>query len=144
MQSVGPIPSAAACGDFSELSEDLEQPLLTGLFTSGSLPAVNAGANTATPQPSPGTPISPLAGKVWPQHLRWLLLCLLTVLCAADLLTQYVLVVGSVVQEAPLLPPKWSAWVRDVVGIDAAAAGGKLMLALMRPTCLLALQCALR
>ena len=134
--------AAAAHVGLSESSIDLEQPLLAGFSTSSSLPGACARATGAVADLPALGGVPP--GGIWPQHLRWLLLCLLTVLCAADLLSQYVLVVGSVVQEAPLLPPKWSAWVRDVVGIDAAATGGHLMLALMRPTCLLALQCALR
>jgi hypothetical protein len=62
----------------------------------------------------------------------------LALLCAADLAAQYALVVGAIVQDRPLLPPDVTAWIRDVVGIDDAAAGPALLLALLRPTLLLA------
>jgi hypothetical protein len=80
----------------------------------------------------------------WLQWVAWLLLAMLSLLCATDLLTQYVLVVGAVVQDAPLLPPDWSQWVRDVVGIDDDASGRQLLLALLRPTLLLAAQCVIK
>jgi hypothetical protein len=82
--------------------------------------------------------------SVWLQWVAWLLMACMSLLCAADLLTQYVLVVGAVVQEAPLLPPDWSDWVRDVVGIDDDASGRQLLLALLRPTLLLASQCVIK
>lgn len=70
--------------------------------------------------------------------LRWLLPALLALLCAADLSVQYALVVGSLVQEHPLLPPDVVAWIRTVVGIDDQATGTTLLLALLRPTLLMA------
>jgi hypothetical protein len=70
--------------------------------------------------------------------LRWLLPALLAFLCAADLSAQYALVVGAIVQDRPLLPPQVAAWIRDVVGIDDAASGTALLLALLRPTLLMA------
>jgi hypothetical protein len=70
--------------------------------------------------------------------LRWLLPALLALLCAADLSAQYALVVGAIVQDRPLLPPQVAAWIRDVVGIDDAASGTLLLLALLRPTLLMA------
>lgn len=70
--------------------------------------------------------------------LRWLLPGCLALLCAADLAAQYALVVGAIVQDRPLLPPGVTAWIRDVVGIDDTAAGPALLLALLRPTLLLA------
>lgn len=70
--------------------------------------------------------------------LRWLLPVLLALLCAADLSVQYALVVGAIVQDRPLLPPDVAAWIRNVVGIDDTASGTALLLALLRPTLLMA------
>jgi hypothetical protein len=70
--------------------------------------------------------------------LCWLLPVLLALLCAADLSAQYVLVVGAIVQDRPLLPSDVSEWIRTVVGIDDAASGSALLLALLRPALLLA------
>jgi hypothetical protein len=70
--------------------------------------------------------------------LRWVLPALLALLCAADLSAQYALVVGAVVQDWPLIPPEAAAWIRDVVGIDDTASGTDLLLALLRPTFLMA------
>jgi hypothetical protein len=70
--------------------------------------------------------------------LRWLLPVLLALLCAADLSVQYALVVGAIVQDRPLLPPDVAAWIRNVVGIDDTVSGTALLLALLRPTLLMA------
>lgn len=70
--------------------------------------------------------------------LRWVVPALLAVLCAADLSAQYALVVGALVQDWPLVPPAAAAWIRDVVGIDDTAKGTALLLALLRPTFLMA------
>lgn len=70
--------------------------------------------------------------------LRWVLPALLALLCTADLSTQYALVVGALVQDWPLVPPAAAAWIRDVVGIDDRAKGTALLLALLRPTFLMA------
>jgi hypothetical protein len=51
---------------------------------------------------------------------------------------QYALVVGAIVQDRPLLPADVAAWIRDVVGIDDTASGTALLLALLRPTLLMA------
>lgn len=52
---------------------------------------------------------------------RWLLPLLLAALCIVDLLAQYVLVVGAVVQDQPLLPADVAVWIRDVIGINDSA-----------------------
>eukprot|EP00775_Hariotina_reticulata_P007362 gene7362-7573_t len=64
---------------------------------------------------------------------RWLLPVLLALLLAADLTLQFVLVVGALVHDRPLLPPAVSSWIRDVVGIDDGATGRQLVAALFRP-----------
>jgi hypothetical protein len=66
-----------------------------------------------------------------------LLPALLALLLAADLSLQFVLVVGALVHDRPLLPPDVSSWIRDVVGIDDEASGRQLAAALFRPVVML-------
>lgn len=90
-------------------------------------------------QDTAATPAGPadIQGSTSAASWRWLLPLSLAVLCVADLAAQYVLVVGALVEDRPLLPSNVSAWIRDVVGIDDGASGVLLLASLMRPAVML-------
>lgn len=113
----------------------LQQPLLPGEDADAEAPSSGASGDP----PARSTHAADSRG--WGSGaagLRWALPALLALLCAADLSAQYALVVGALVQDWPLVPPVAAAWLRDVVGIDDTAKGTALLLALLRPTFLMA------
>lgn len=121
---------AAAAGPDEEWQ--LYEPLLEPSFE-----AAVAGPEQQQPPPSPRVGLGGEGGRAR-SALRWVLPALLAMLCAVDLSVQYALVVGALVQERPLLPPAVAEWIRDVVGIDDTARGTALLVALLRPTLLMA------
>lgn len=119
-------------GRTSGAAGQLQEPLLSPVVD-----AAEAGSTDSHTLP-PRQPTGSWVQGSTATALRWLLPGCLALLCAADLAAQYALVVGAIVQDRPLLPPGVTAWIRDVVGIDDTAAGPALLLALLRPTLLLA------
>lgn len=115
----------------TRLREETDAELQQHLLPSGSGDSAAAAEGASRPASSRGCGPCSAAS-------RWLLLVLLALLCAADLSVQYALVVGAIVQDRPLLPPDVAAWIRAVVGIDDTATGPALLLALLRPTLLMA------
>ncbi len=68
----------------------------------------------------------------------WVVQVLLSILACINLVAQYVLVTSNTGLDHPLLPPEWSKFFRDVVGVDDSEVGGALMLSLLLPTVVLA------
>jgi hypothetical protein len=89
------------------------------------------------PQTASASPTSPqrgigcCSGGAW----RWLLPWLLGCLAAADLMSQFGLAAAA---QAGEVPQAVSDFLRRVCGIDAAAGGGALWMALLRPVALIA------
>lgn len=111
----------------------LQQPLLAALDAEAAVP-------DGTPDAADGRAGAVVSRRCGAKAaaLRWLLPAVLALLCAVDLSAQYALVVGALIQDRPLLPAEVTAFIRDVVGIDDSARGTTLLLALLRPTLLMA------